>query len=76
MTTAATRGESRAACSSPATRSCTCHPALTTTIRQIDTARGRSQQAFPPMSTTLLLEDDLDVSRGDMFCVAAQSAGR
>jgi bifunctional enzyme CysN/CysC len=41
---------------------------LTTTIRQIDTARGPVQQAFPPMSVTLLLEDDLDVSRGDMFC--------
>ena len=41
---------------------------LTTTIRQIDTARGPVQQAFPPMSVTLLLDDDLDVSRGDMFC--------
>jgi bifunctional enzyme CysN/CysC len=41
---------------------------LTTTIRRIDTARGPVAQAFPPMSITLLLEDDLDVSRGDMFC--------
>jgi len=41
---------------------------LTTAIRQIDTAKGPVQQAFPPMSVTLLLEDDLDVSRGDMFC--------
>jgi bifunctional enzyme CysN/CysC len=41
---------------------------LTTTIRRIDTARGPVPQAFPPMSVTLLLEDDLDVSRGDMFC--------
>jgi bifunctional enzyme CysN/CysC len=41
---------------------------LTTTIRQIDTASGPVQQAFPPMSVTLLLDDDLDVSRGDMFC--------
>ena len=41
---------------------------LTTTIRRIDTARGPVAQAFPPMSVTLLLEDDLDVSRGDMFC--------
>jgi bifunctional enzyme CysN/CysC len=41
---------------------------LTTTIRKIDTARGPVPEAFPPMSVTLLLEDDLDVSRGDMFC--------
>jgi bifunctional enzyme CysN/CysC len=41
---------------------------LTTTIRRIDTSRGPVAQAFPPMSVTLLLEDDLDVSRGDMFC--------
>jgi sulfate adenylyltransferase subunit 1 (EFTu-like GTPase family) len=41
---------------------------LTTTIRQIDTAKGPVPEAFAPMSVTLLLADDLDVSRGDMFC--------
>jgi bifunctional enzyme CysN/CysC len=41
---------------------------LTTTIRRIDTARGPAPEAFPPMSVTLLLQDDLDVSRGDMLC--------
>ncbi len=41
---------------------------LTTTIKRIDTARGPVPEAFPPMSVTLLLADDLDVSRGDMFC--------
>jgi bifunctional enzyme CysN/CysC len=41
---------------------------LTTTIRRIETARGPVQEAFSPMSVTLLLADDLDVSRGDMFC--------
>jgi bifunctional enzyme CysN/CysC len=41
---------------------------LTTTIKRIDTARGAAPEAFPPMSVTLLLADDLDVSRGDMFC--------
>jgi bifunctional enzyme CysN/CysC len=41
---------------------------LTTTIRRIDTARGPVPEAFPPMSVTLLLADDLDISRGDMFC--------
>jgi sulfate adenylyltransferase subunit 1 len=41
---------------------------LTTTIRRIDTASGPVPEAFSPMSVTLLLNDDLDVSRGDMFC--------
>jgi bifunctional enzyme CysN/CysC len=41
---------------------------LTTTISRIDTAKGPVPEAFPPMSVTLLLADDLDVSRGDMFC--------
>jgi bifunctional enzyme CysN/CysC len=41
---------------------------LTTTISRIDTARGAVAEAFPPMSVTLLLDDDLDVSRGDMLC--------
>ncbi|HEX5190837.1 MAG TPA: GTP-binding protein [Streptosporangiaceae bacterium] len=41
---------------------------LTTTIKRIDTAAGPVDEAFPPMSVTLLLEDDLDISRGDMIC--------
>jgi bifunctional enzyme CysN/CysC len=41
---------------------------LTTTITRIDTDAGPAAEAFPPMSVTLLLADDLDVSRGDMFC--------
>jgi len=41
---------------------------LTTTIRRIDTAAGPVNQAFPPMSVTLLLEHDLDISRGDTIC--------
>jgi bifunctional enzyme CysN/CysC len=41
---------------------------LTTTIQRIDTAAGPVAEAYPPMSVTLLLADDLDVSRGDMFC--------
>src|SRR5579859_9954 len=41
---------------------------LTTTIRRIDTAAGPVREAFPPMSATLLLQDDLDISRGDMIC--------
>ncbi|MEJ7802837.1 MAG: sulfate adenylyltransferase subunit CysN [Candidatus Limnocylindria bacterium] len=39
-----------------------------TRIAGIDTADGPASEAFPPMSVTLRLEDDLDVSRGDMIC--------
>jgi sulfate adenylyltransferase subunit 1 (EFTu-like GTPase family) len=41
---------------------------LTTTISRIDTATGPVDEAFPPMSVTLLLSDDLDISRGDLIC--------
>jgi sulfate adenylyltransferase subunit 1 (EFTu-like GTPase family) len=41
---------------------------LTTKIKRIDAAAGPVDEAFPPMSVTLLLEDDLDISRGDMIC--------
>jgi bifunctional enzyme CysN/CysC len=37
-------------------------------ISQIDTPNGAVTQAFPPMAVTLLLEDELDISRGDMIC--------
>src|SRR5487761_1374556 len=37
---------------------------FTTRISRIDTARGPVEEAFPPMSVTLVLEDDLDISRG------------
>jgi sulfate adenylyltransferase subunit 1 len=36
-------------------------------IKQIFTYDGPLGRAFTPQSVTLLLEDDLDVSRGDMF---------
>ena len=39
-----------------------------TRVSRIDTADGPVDEAFPPLSVTLLLEDDLDVSRGDMIC--------
>ncbi|MFO7249470.1 MAG: sulfate adenylyltransferase subunit CysN [Actinomycetes bacterium] len=41
---------------------------LTTRITAIDTYDGPVQEAFPPMSVTLRLEDDIDISRGDMIC--------
>ena len=41
---------------------------FTTQIEAIDTADGPVDEAYPPMSVTLRLRDDLDVSRGDMIC--------
>jgi sulfate adenylyltransferase subunit 1 (EFTu-like GTPase family) len=40
---------------------------LRTRVKTIDTFDGELDEAFPPQSVTLLLEDDIDVSRGDMF---------
>jgi sulfate adenylyltransferase large subunit len=42
----------------------------TTRLAGIDTIDGPLEQAFPPQSVTLLLEDDLDVSRGDLIARA------
>jgi bifunctional enzyme CysN/CysC len=39
-----------------------------TTIAAIDTPDGSVDAAFPPMSVTIRLTEDLDVSRGDMIC--------
>ncbi len=39
---------------------------FTTTVAKIDTADGEIPQAHPPMSVTILLNADLDLSRGDM----------
>ncbi|HEX6712855.1 MAG TPA: sulfate adenylyltransferase subunit CysN [Thermoleophilaceae bacterium] len=40
---------------------------LRTRVKTIDTFDGELDEAFPPQSVTLLLEDDIDVSRGDML---------
>jgi bifunctional enzyme CysN/CysC len=41
---------------------------LTTVIKRIEGASGPVDEAYPPMSVTLLLGDDIDISRGDMIC--------
>ena len=41
---------------------------FTTRIAGIDTADGPVAEAFPPMSVTVRLEDEIDISRGDMIC--------
>ncbi|MCB0641231.1 MAG: sulfate adenylyltransferase, partial [Phaeodactylibacter sp.] len=40
---------------------------FTTKIAKIDTYDGEVEEAFPPMSVTVLLEEDYDLSRGDMI---------
>lgn len=38
-----------------------------TKIKSIDTFHGSIEEAFAPMSVTLTLEDEIDISRGDMI---------
>ena len=40
---------------------------FTTRIAKIETFDGEQEAAFPPMSVTVLLEDDFDLGRGDMI---------
>jgi len=40
---------------------------FTSKIKKIDSYDGELQEAFPPMSVTVLLEDEIDISRGDMI---------
>jgi sulfate adenylyltransferase subunit 1 len=39
-----------------------------TTVEAIDTLGGELAEAVPPLSVTLRLADDLDISRGDLVC--------
>jgi bifunctional enzyme CysN/CysC len=41
---------------------------FSTRISRIELAGKEVAEAFPPMSVTLLLDDDVDISRGDMIC--------
>ncbi len=40
---------------------------FTSTIRSIVSYKDRLSEAFPPMSVVITLEDDIDISRGDMI---------
>jgi len=40
---------------------------FTTKIKSVDTFEGPLEEAFAPMSVTLTLEDNIDISRGDML---------
>jgi bifunctional enzyme CysN/CysC len=39
-----------------------------TRIKRVETFEGPLEEAVPPLSVSMLLEDDLDISRGDMIC--------
>ena len=66
-TTAATPASSPAARCAPATRSSCCRAAQRTRIAAIDTYDGELDEAIAPLSVTLRLEDELDVSRGELI---------
>ncbi|SMG52553.1 sulfate adenylyltransferase subunit 1 [Marivirga sericea] len=40
---------------------------FTSRIKTIETMDGELQEAFPPMSVAMTLEDEIDISRGDML---------
>ncbi len=67
-TTGATPAPSPVARSSPATRCWCCPSGFTSTVASIDTADGPVDEAFAPMSVTITLADEIDISRGDMIC--------
>ncbi len=41
---------------------------FTSTIAAIDGPNGPVDEAYPPMSVTIRLTDEIDISRGDMIC--------
>ena len=43
---------------------------FTSTINSIDTIEGSLDEAYAPMSISMTLEDDIDISRGDMIVKA------
>ncbi|MDA3867316.1 MAG: sulfate adenylyltransferase subunit CysN [Salinivirgaceae bacterium] len=47
---------------------------IESTIKSIPTLNGELDSAFPPLSVVLELEDDIDISRGDMIVDAANKS--
>ncbi|MEA2492939.1 MAG: bifunctional enzyme CysN/CysC [Thermoleophilaceae bacterium] len=45
---------------------------LRTRVKKMDTFDGELEEAYAPQSVTVLLEDDLDISRGDMLVGAGE----
>ncbi|MCM4172545.1 GTP-binding protein [Arenibacter sp. TNZ] len=48
---------------------------FTSKIKTIDTIEGELKRAFAPMSVSITLEDDIDVSRGDMIVRSNNKSG-
>ena len=40
---------------------------FTSKVKTVETFEGPLEEAFPPMSVTMTLEDEIDISRGDMI---------
>jgi sulfate adenylyltransferase large subunit len=49
---------------------------LTTTVKRIVTWEGDLEAALAPMSVTIVLDDDIDVSRGDVLATGPIHVGR
>ena len=47
-----------------------CPPGRRSRVKSIETFDGRLEEAVAPMSVTLTLEDEVDISRGDMLASA------
>ncbi len=41
---------------------------MTSKVKAIESFDGALEEAYPPMSVCMTLEDDIDISRGDMIC--------
>jgi bifunctional enzyme CysN/CysC len=52
----------------PGDEVCALPSGFQTRIKSIETLDGPIEEAFPPMSVTIRLEDEIDISRGDMIC--------
>ena len=60
-------GRSRAASGAPATRSSCCRPGCARASRRSRRSTAPLDEAVPPQSVTIRLDDDVDVSRGNML---------
>lgn len=41
---------------------------FTSTVAAVETSEGPLDEAYPPMAVTVRLNDEIDISRGDMIC--------
>ena len=62
------RGQVAAGSSGTATRWWSCPSGAKTRIKRIETSTARSRRPSRRCRSSMLLEDDIDISRGDMIC--------